>query len=370
MVMLLLGKGWKIPTKRRESKIFLDMITATLAGCVLDAIGWAVDGQPGMFNRVIVYACNTMLFSLNVVIGPGCITVVSEHIKEKPPAWHRKGIAVLCIAELSLLAVNFFVPLVFSVDADNVYHRGAFFWVYMAVEFVLILYALGMYIRARLQGRLLSFFPAWLFVLPLVIAILVQSMVYGVSLIWTCIGISFCGLIISIQKESIYFDRLTGVYNRYFLDDVGGILRHRRGFAALMLDMNGFKEINDKYSHAEGDAALVAIANILSETVLSAGTVVRFAGDEFIVLLDEPKPDSIEAYKNKIQAAIDAYNETSGKPYLLSAAIGGAVFDTRRDKIAEFMSKIDRQMYEDKERYYSTHERRARQAPARQGEGR
>lgn len=206
--------------------------------------------------------------------------------------------------------------------------------------------------------------------LPLVIAILVQSMVYGVSLIWTCIGISFCGLIISIQKESIYFDRLTGVYNRYFLDDVGGILRHRRGFAALMLDMNGFKEINDKYSHAEGDAALVAIANILSETVLSAGTVVRFAGDEFIVLLDEPKPDSIEAYKNKIQAAIDAYNETSGKPYLLSAAIGGAVFDTRRDKIAEFMSKIDRQMYEDKERYYSTHERRARQAPARQGEGR
>ena len=63
--------------------------------------------------------------------------------------------------------------------------------------------------------------------------------------------------------------------------------------------------------------------------------------------------------KDRINEAIAIYNETSGKPYKLSAAVGGAVFDFDEDN-SDFMSGIDKLMYADKAEYYKTHDRRKR----------
>lgn len=356
VIMLLLSKGWEIPTRRAESRTILAILISTLAGCLLDSLAWELDGRPGSFARVAVYLCNTLLFSLNVGIGPGCISILTKHINEDLPMWHHTVIRALCIAETALLVVNFFVPVVFSVDENNVYHRRGLFWGYMALEVCLVFYALAVYFHARSRGRLLRFFPAWLIVLPMLVAMLVQSMVYGVSLIWPCLGVSFCTLIVCLQRESVFIDKLTGVYNRYYLDGIEGLGgKRRRSFVAMMLDMNGFKEINDEFSHAEGDAALMVIADILTDAVHNDGTVVRYAGDEFVVLLD--RPGALAACEAEIRAAIERYNETSEKPYRLSVAIGGKAFDAEKDDILDFMSSIDRAMYENKEQYYKTHPR-------------
>lgn len=360
MITLLLTKGWKIPASRHESRILLIMILATIAGCLLDPLAWLMDGHPGAFARFMVYASNTLLYSLNIVIGPGFITLIARHIREKLPRGHRLMIIVLSAVELALLIINFFVPVVFSVDAENFYHRQGFFWSYIAVELGLLLYGLALYIHARLSGRLLRFFPTWLFFVPLVVGVSVQCFVYGVSLIWPSVGVSFCALVICLQNESIFLDKLTGVFNRYYLDDIHEMLKKRRrgSFAALMLDMNGFKAINDRYSHAEGDAALVAVARILTGIVKNSGMVIRFAGDEFVILLEHPEEGCVEETRLRILSEIDRYNSTSGKPYKLSAAVGGSVFDAERDDISDFLSIIDHNMYEDKKDYYRSHDRR------------
>ena len=361
MLTLLLSGGWRIPTKRVQSRVMFAMIAASLAGCVLDAAGWLLDGRPGTLCRIALYLCNSLLFSLNVIIGPGFITIIAKQVHERLPRWHKKAILALCAAELALLVVNLFVPVVFSLDENNVYHRESLFWIYMTAEGVLLLHGLLLYLGARVRGRLLRFLPAWLFFIPICSAMLIQSFVYGVSLLWSCVGISFCGLVFCLQQESIFLDKLTGVYNRYYLDEMREILRRRKArFAALMLDMNGFKAINDNYSHAEGDAALVAMANILMDAVQSAGAVTRFAGDEFVILLEKPGEGALEACRERIRAGIERWNETSGKPYKLSASIGGSVFDARTDDISDFVSVIDHRMYEEKERYYQMDGERAR----------
>lgn len=360
MIVLLLSGGWRIPTRRSQSRILLVMIVTTIIGCTVDAVGWIVDGRPGMQFRVLGYLCNTLLYSVNIVIGPAFITIIVRQIHEELPSWHRKMIIALSTVEALLLVINFFTPIVFLMDENNCYSRRGCYWVYIAVECILILYGLLIYLQARLRGRLLRFFPAWLFLAPLVIAMFIQSFAYGISLLWASVGISICGLILCLQQESIFLDKLTGVYNRYYLDVLKDQLqRNRRGsFAALMLDMNGFKEINDRFSHAEGDAVLLAVANILKDTVHSEGAVVRFAGDEFVVLLEHPREGIVEEYKARILAGIDAYNETSGKPYRLSAAVGGSIFDVRKDDISDFLSDIDHRMYADKKAYYEAHDRR------------
>ncbi len=124
-----------------------------------------------------------------------------------------------------------------------------------------------------------------------------------------------------------------------------------------MLDLNGFKKINDEYSHEEGDQALIAFANILNDVFGSVGTVIRFAGDEFVVLMHKAKESDIEIYKKKTADAVDKYNESSGKPYKLSAAVGGKVFDFSKEDTQDLVVVIDTLMYKDKDDYYKDHKR-------------
>ena len=96
----------------------------------------------------------------------------------------------------------------------------------------------------------------------------------------------------------------------------------------------------------------------MSRAVVSDGIVIRFAGDEFIIILHRSKDIDLEAYKAKLQAKVDEYNKTSGKPYALSTAIGGKIIDVNRENVNDLVTGIDVLMYEDKEKYYQTHEKK------------
>ena len=358
MASLLLSRGWRIQTKNSESGILLVMIFAVMVGCVFDPIASFLDGQPGNVSRIGVYVSNTLLFFLNIVIGPGYITLIERHINERQGIKQKFFIYSVCVIELLVLIINIFYPVVFYVNENNSYCRLSFYWLYIGAELFFLGYGLYVYIAAKMRGRFLKYFPAWQFLVPIIVGMIVQSCVYGISLIWPCVGVAFCEIAISLQNESIYLDKLTGAYNRFYLDEFMNMARKRGGeYAALMLDMNGFKKINDNFSHAEGDSALIAIADILSNVVRGKGVVIRFAGDEFIIVLDSVTEEAVTDCKKKIAESIDEYNETSGKPYKLSAAVGGYVYDFD-DPSADFISNIDKLMYADKAEYYKTHDRR------------
>ena len=184
--------------------------------------------------------------------------------------------------------------------------------------------------------------------------------IYGISLLPVSFAIAFASIVISFQNECIYIDKLTGVYNRYELDKILKKRHFRRNcrLYAMMLDLNDFKSINDKFSHDEGDNALVTFAGILAEVTGSEGLVIRFAGDEFIILMFKYSEIDLNEYTDRIRAKLDEYNESSGKPYKLVAAIGGKCFDPNNENLSEMVKEIDALMYEDKHAYYKEHDRR------------
>ena len=224
---------------------------------------------------------------------------------------------------------------------------------------LLLIYGYAYYFVSKIKNPSLRYFPVFEFLLPILAGMTIQVMVYGISLIPISFVIAFAGIVIALQNECIYIDKLTGVYNRYELDKVLGSLKRKRHekIAAMMLDLNGFKEINDKYSHEEGDQALIAFAGILVAIVRGRGTVIRFAGDEFVVLMRKVDGVDIEACRNQILHAVDDYNAGSGKPYKLSAAVGGTIFDYNGQNANEIVERIDRLMYKDKDEYYRNHPR-------------
>ncbi len=356
--LILLARGWELPGRRGESRILLVMIIATMIDCLIDPFIFAVDGRPGVLSRALIVFGNSALFLYNLVVGMGMLALIAKHINKKISRAMYVTVWVLTGLETMILIINLFIPVAFYVDENNVYSRGPFYFVYIVVAFYLLVYALALYLTARLRDASLRYFPVWEFVIPIVLGVTLQTLFYGISAQPVSFAVAFCSIVICLQKEYLYVDKLTGVYNRYELDKiVRHYVRHRKKkFAAFMLDMNGFKAINDDYSHNEGDDALRNMANILVGVIGTDGNVIRYAGDEFVIIMDVLDDDTIGEYSSRISEAIDSYNAGSGKPYKLSSSIGGAVFDT--DNVDEVIGHIDKLMYDDKIEYYMDHDRR------------
>jgi two-component system cell cycle response regulator len=111
-------------------------------------------------------------------------------------------------------------------------------------------------------------------------------------------------------KESSIKDALTDIYNRRFLEEtsetlVTGIQRRKTILGFLMCDLDFFKEVNDKYGHDTGDAVLKETARIIKKCVRNSDIVIRFGGEEFLVLLLDIQPEDSFEIAQKIRTAVE-----------------------------------------------------------------
>ncbi|MBI5648860.1 MAG: diguanylate cyclase [Chloroflexi bacterium] len=110
-------------------------------------------------------------------------------------------------------------------------------------------------------------------------------------------------------RELSIVDELTGIYNRRGLfqfgeREISRALRYARPFAALMLDLDGFKRVNDTFGHRAGDAVLRDVAQRCRENVRTIDVVARYGGEEFVVLLPETDVHSAQLVAERLRQAI------------------------------------------------------------------
>lgn len=361
LLVILVSRGWSLPGRKEESHILLRMLIMSVINCVVDQLVAYFDGRLGagsQFYRLVLLIGNTYLYLYNTLVGIFLAHMIVKHIDSKIS--HRKFIVfwIACFIQIVLLIINLFTPIVFNIDMNNEYRRGELFMFFIAAGIVLNVYGFAYYIISKIRNPGLRYFPVIEFLMPILLGMICQTFMYGISLLPACFAVSLAGIVIAFQNECIYVDKLTGIYNRFELDrELKRYQKRRETIVAYMLDLNGFKKINDNYSHEEGDQALIAFAGILSEVFGSVGTVIRFAGDEFIAIVRKGKESDIALYKQKTMEAVERYNERSGKPYKLSAAVGGRVFDFSKEANQDLVVVIDEMMYKDKDDYYKDHKR-------------
>ena len=110
-------------------------------------------------------------------------------------------------------------------------------------------------------------------------------------------------------KQSALTDSLTGLRNRRFLQEytenlVAGMQRHQKTIGLIMCDLDYFKQVNDRYGHDVGDIVLQEIARIIKKSIRDSDLVIRFGGEEFLVVLLDIEADSAMTVGEKIREAV------------------------------------------------------------------
>jgi two-component system, cell cycle response regulator len=163
-------------------------------------------------------------------------------------------------------------------------------------------------------------------------------------------------LLLEALQASVFKDGLTGLYNRKFLDEhltklIPQALRERFNVGVLMLDMDHFKAVNDEYGHDIGDIVLQELGRILNENVRDSDIVVRYGGEEFVVLLVgvNGEEDALEvANKLRSRVAENEINVYAGNKLKKTISIGLSMFPSDSTNFDIVMKNADIALYDAK----------------------
>jgi diguanylate cyclase (GGDEF)-like protein/putative nucleotidyltransferase with HDIG domain len=156
-------------------------------------------------------------------------------------------------------------------------------------------------------------------------------------------------------QESALTDNLTGLPNSrymysFFDQERSRAERHGYQLVLMMMDLDGFKKINDTYGHHVGDEILRRVAQIARAQVRGGDTLIRYAGDEFVAVLHRATPEIVMDLKSRLQASVDsfAHEVRPGRVARVGISIGYANYGQDGSAIDELMEVADQRMYEDK----------------------
>jgi diguanylate cyclase (GGDEF)-like protein len=149
-------------------------------------------------------------------------------------------------------------------------------------------------------------------------------------------------------------DSLTGVLNHGQIMDAAAhslrlAARQEKPTVVVMIDLDNFKAVNDKYGHLGGDKVLISLGQLLLQSVRDTDYVGRYGGEEFMVVFSDAEPSVIETKMNNILTAFLQINYTVDKQSFHCSFSAGLATSTHHDKLSELISSADAALYKAKE---------------------
>ena len=146
-------------------------------------------------------------------------------------------------------------------------------------------------------------------------------------------------------QDKLYIDPVTGVYNRRYFEDE---IRNMQNSAGVtMIDLDDFKLYNDIYGHDMGDQVLCIVADVIKNCIRKTDKLIRYGGDEFLLILSDMVRGTLRGKLRQIQEAIENATIPNCPRLKLTASIGGVISED--GKIDEAIAKADQLMYKAKD---------------------
>jgi diguanylate cyclase (GGDEF)-like protein len=334
----------------QANRLFSILTFLTIAQLILEILSVVLNSS--YYSNFIVAhkAVDTLGFALapTVPIVAAFYTYKRTNKSRKIPInyWLTAPLAVNTLLSLGSYHYNW----IFNITDENLYTRGPLFLVspvtsyfYYTVHLIVVYRNRKKVNKEELIGLgCLTLIPA---------ALSVVQLYYFIYLtIWNSVAIAVIINYIIITRNRAKYDPLTGLGNRTAYDEYIASLSGQSSIvlSVINIDMDDFKSINDVFGHKEGDRVLQLFAGQLKKVFDGAGVIIRLGGDEFLIFLNMRNRIILEQRIKELNDRIEAYNESSNKPYRIQFSYGIAIFDDSYANIHEFIQHSDKLMYEEK----------------------
>ncbi len=251
----------------------------------------------------------------------------------------------ICFAICNLFDDGFF----FCVNEMNQYSRGIGINIGVGILYIFFIAVLAFFSRKRrmITGRTVQSILLFFFI-PIIGSFL-QTMAYGVTLAMPSYTLATFIIFLILEKDEMDRDELTDLYTRAKMRSrLSFKLKSSDPFTVIMADLDGFKDINDTYGHAEGDKVLIKVAEVLKQIVNVEDMVCRYGGDEFLILVEFNK-DIAEKVISRIDTVLSKHNQSVD--YKISMSYGHEFIDNPSEiDLEDLLHRIDQKMYDNKQR--------------------
>ena len=344
-------------------QLLFSMLGYTSAAYILFDMIWTLsDGVDGTLGIAANWISNAVSFSLFAI---ACLIwfIYSETVQGSRLLTSRYRVVLVALPTALVVVLAFtsyWTHALFYIDSQGVYRRGFAYMIQPIVSYCYVIHtSLHAFVQSRrvesLQTKAIYRTLAF-FAIPALVGGTFQ-VVYSVPGLCVGIMISMLLLYIIYQEQLISTDPLTGLNNRnrfetYMLSLFSNVDQAEDVYL-LMMDADGFKQINDRYGHVEGDHALQVVATALKDVSSSIMPVLSTrlrsnGGDEFVVLQKAAAEQDIM----RLCAAINDELARAEVPYLLRMSIGyarvGDGVDTWQDLLRAADAELYRVKYEKK----------------------
>ncbi len=341
--------------KSKSNKAFIKLVLALISLVLVSVIGDFANEAGGKWialaeaSTFFVFAFDPFgfLFSLSYIDS---YTVYGDKKKREFFVWLFRGYAVLNLVLVTvsqIFGLNWYYYYV-----DGMYHRGAFyivrglFHVVLCVSVLLFVFMFKECIIDTYKVPIMAF--------PLIVGIggLLQVTLFNINIEYAATVFACLILLIYVQRRDVNLDYLTGTVNRRGIDMAmkRAILESKeKEFAAIMIDVDYFKTINDNFGHKAGDEVLECIADVLRSSFEKNDIVGRFGGDEFCIITRTNDENELNRKIDNIKDSVACIDWSNKGKIDLSISAGVAVYDYGSGmKVKDFLETIDRRMYEEK----------------------
>lgn len=360
ILILILEQIVKSSDKRMSQRVYACFIVSSVILCTSDLVWGIVDFSfIWQFSDSVDFMVNSAYHIFTLVTAYIWFLFSESELKTRTTTT-KKGLAlsfVPLIVGVGLIVGSYWNKMVFYIDDDGVYQRGALYIVHISVcFFYILLTSVKAFVRSfykenylkRAKYRTLAYFC----IFPLISGVF-QILLVGSPMISAGVTFAAIQVYLSSRQELISVDPLTKLNNRAemerFIDHRIKNRNLNKDLYLFIMDVDYFKKINDKFGHVEGDEAIMLAAEAIRSVSVKANlNAFRYGGDEFVVSGEVKADFDPDDFCIRINEKLNEDTEKIGKEYSLHMSIGYFKHTSEIKDVAEFVSCADEYLYKRK----------------------
>ncbi|MDO4634248.1 MAG: GGDEF domain-containing protein [Eubacteriales bacterium] len=301
---------------------------------------------------IVMYS---FVFTINAVYILAWVLYLNERLGKETvhDAAYRRRLLILTAPVFLLLGLsiaNMFVPIYFSYH-DFHYQRKGWYYLTLIIPVCYMIYGFVLFLRTNQRKKLYQELPFVAFILPVVLAHVLESLFIHLCVIPLANTLSLVILVLMNAKQNAAVDPLSGVYTkselyRYFDEKVQhASTRNLRG---IMIRLEYLKNINAEHGHKTGDMAISDMGFLIRSNLPNGAVAFHYADNEFLVLLEQMQEDEVRSVISKIKAELLQFNQKTATVYELHISYGIAALE-ENDTIDRFIDRMENRLYRNKQ---------------------